>query len=384
MNGTDLYNNQYEYLKGATYQLSPLTIFLSVFVILHNLMIFLEYFRDKTSVISSFFMGIALADIFTAVGQLVVSVISILVYTNLVDPQVLYKSFYFFIFIALPGYSCSKFLSTFLAIIQTSILINPFRRLRREFLKSAMIVMILILTALHWSDGISALVADVMFQASKTKPSFYVTVLMFCESPGTLAILLTGYCFNPGKVTKTCDFSLNPLNHFIGGGVLIVVGFILPPVIVLITMVIQVVTLQRNSTKSSDSAGGHADPPDYSRHVSLTILLVSVLFFCCHTIFLISLVAWFVIFGSLRGNDSKHSFKTQGTWFGLFVMVFPLIYAVLYPVILIFRKAELRQRYKKLLTSGLHHRFCAGGRDEIHCHIETNSTDLPSGPSTGV
>ena len=176
MDGTDLYNNQYEYLKGATYQLSPLTIFLSVFVILHNLMIFLEYFRDKTSVISSFFMGIALADIFTAVGQLVVSVISIMVYTDLVDRHVLYKSFYFSIFIALPGYSCSKFLGTFLAIIQTSILINPFRRLRREFLKSAMIVMVLILTALHWCDGISAMVADEMFQASKTKPSFYLSM----------------------------------------------------------------------------------------------------------------------------------------------------------------------------------------------------------------
>ena len=107
-------------------------------------------------------------------------------------------------------------------------------------------------------------------------------------------------------------------------------------------------------------------------------------------IFLISLAAWFVIFGSLSGNDSKHSFKTQGTWFGLFVLVFPLIYAVLYPVILICRKAELRQRYKKLLTAGFHQRFRAGGRDEIDCHIETNSTqlnhlaDLSSGPSTGA
>ena len=219
MNGTDLYNNQYEYLKGATYQLSPLTIFLSVFVILHNLMIFLEYFRDKTSVISSFFMGIALADIFTAVGQLVVSVISILVYTNLVDPQVLYKSFYFFIFIALPGYSCSKFLSTFLAIIQTSILINPFRRLRRDFLKSAMIVMILILTALHWCDGISALVADLMFQASKTKPSFYVTVATVFEVPGLLTSYLTADCFSPGIKNKTCNFDSNPVVFYIVAGI---------------------------------------------------------------------------------------------------------------------------------------------------------------------
>ena len=229
MNGTDLYNNQYEYLKGATYQLSPLTIFLSVFVILHNLMIFLEYFRDKTSVISSFFMGIALADIFTAVGQLVVSVISILVYTNLVDPQVLYKSFYFFIFIALPGYSCSKFLSTFLAIIQTSILINPFRHLRREFLKSAMIVMVLILTALHWCDGISALVADLMFQASKTKPSFYVTVATVFEVPGLLTSYLTADCFSLGIKNKTCNFDSNPVVFYIVAGILIVLGFFCRP-----------------------------------------------------------------------------------------------------------------------------------------------------------
>ena len=373
MNGTDLYNNQYEYLKGATYQLSPLTIFLSVFVILHNLMIFLEYFREKTSVISSFFMGIALVDIFTAVGQLVVSVISILVYSNLVDRHVLYKSFYFFIFIALPGYSCSKFLSTFLAIIQTSILINPFRRLRKEFLKSAMIVMVLFLTALHWCDGISAIIADVMFQASKTKPSFYVTVATVFEVPGLLTSYLTADCFSIGIKNKTCNFDSNPVVFYIVAGVLIVLGFILPPMIVLMSMIIQIVALYRRS-RDEDSR------ESYSRHASLTILLVSVLFFCCHTIFLISLVAWFVIFGSLRGNDSRHSFKTQGTWFGLFVLVFPLIYAVFYPVILICRKAELRKRYKKLLLAGVYRRFCAGGRSEDDIELEdiTRSSNIPN------
>ena len=377
MIGKDLYNNQYEYLNGATYQISPLTITLSVFVILHNLLIFLEYCKDKISFISSLFMGIALADILTAVGQLVISVISILVYTNMIDRQVLYKSFYFFIFIALPGYSSSKFLSTFLAIIQTSILMNPFRRLQKEFLKYALLSMVLVLTVLHWSDGISVIIADEMFQASKTKPSFYVSVLTFCESPGTLTSLVTGYCFSQGRVT--CDFHQNPLDSYIAAGVFVVFCFIVPPVMVLISMVIQIVMLYRQSLENSALAKETGGPPVYSRHVSLTILLVSVLFFCCHTIFLISLVAWFAVFGSLQGNETKHSFKTQGTWFGVFVLVFPLIYAAFYPIIIICRKAELRKRYKKFLLAGVYRRICTKARIEDGIDLEdiTRSRNIP-------
>ena len=129
MNETHLNPSQFQYLKGATYQLSPLTISLSTFITLHNLLIFLEYYKDRTSLISNIFMGISMADIFMAVGQIVISVCSILVYTSLLDRRVLYKSLYFNMFIALPGYSCSKFFSTLLAIVQTVVLRNPFRRL---------------------------------------------------------------------------------------------------------------------------------------------------------------------------------------------------------------------------------------------------------------
>ena len=87
-------HDQLTIFKGATYQLSPLTITLSSLVICHNTLIFLDYFKDKAKFVPSLFMGIALSDILYAQGQLVVSVLSILVFNGVVSEQVLYRSLY--------------------------------------------------------------------------------------------------------------------------------------------------------------------------------------------------------------------------------------------------------------------------------------------------
>ena len=84
-------------LKGATYDLSPLNIIVALHVIIHNTIIFLDYFKDRTKLVPALFMGIALADLLTAQGLLVISVISVLVYSGgVVEENVLYKSLYYY------------------------------------------------------------------------------------------------------------------------------------------------------------------------------------------------------------------------------------------------------------------------------------------------
>ena len=221
-----------------------------------------------------------------------------------------------------------------------------------------MLVMTLVLTVFHWCDAISAIVADEVYDTLETEPSFYVTVFMFFEAPGVLTSLLMGYCFVPG----TCNSNSNTLSY-VTAGVFIVIGFVLPPIIAMICMILQIVTLHRKDRQVSNRNGSLSGPPDFSHHVSLTVLFVSILFFCCHTIYLISLVVWFALFGSLRGEDSMFSYKIQGTFVGLFVVILPLVNAVLHPVILISRKKELRQRYKQFFEAVFYRGLCIRDSD---------------------
>ena len=72
-------------------------------IIVQNTVIILYYYKDRAKLVEGLFMGIALADILNAQGQIVLSVISILVYTGVVDKSVIYKSLYYYMVTALPG-----------------------------------------------------------------------------------------------------------------------------------------------------------------------------------------------------------------------------------------------------------------------------------------
>ena len=228
-----------------------------------------------------------------------------------------------------------------------------------------MLLIMLVLTALHWCDAISAIVADELYNVLEIQSSFYVTVFMFFEAPGVLTSFYTGYC----SVSGTCYFNSNTLSY-VTAGVLIVISFVLPPIIAMICMILQIITLHRKNRQVRNRNGSLSGPPDFSHHVSLTVLFVSILFFCCHTIYLIALVVWFALFGSLRGDDSMFSYQTQGTFVGLFVVILPLVNAVLHPVIIISRKKELRQRYKQFFEALFHRSLCIKDTDRSVEDIE--------------
>ena len=73
-------SEDWDYLKGATYDCSPLNITLAIFIVLQNATIVADYFKDRTKFIPSMFMAIAIADMLMAQGQMVLSLCSILVY----------------------------------------------------------------------------------------------------------------------------------------------------------------------------------------------------------------------------------------------------------------------------------------------------------------
>ena len=118
--------------QGVIYELAPVTITLSIIVLIQNNVIFLDYFTDRAKLVPSLFMSIALSDILRAQGELVVTVVSILIYAVHVNIMILYNSLFYYMITALPGIDCSKIIYIVLTITIAVQVVNPFRRINSD------------------------------------------------------------------------------------------------------------------------------------------------------------------------------------------------------------------------------------------------------------
>ena len=105
--------------KGVFFSLAPLNITLGIVVVVHNIIIFANYYKDKTKLVAGLFMGIALADILKAQGEIAISVVSILVNMGVVGQEALYKSLLYYMITTLPGVNWSKLFNLTIAITLT-------------------------------------------------------------------------------------------------------------------------------------------------------------------------------------------------------------------------------------------------------------------------
>ena len=327
--------------KGATYQLSPLNITLSALVISHNIIILHDYFKDRAKFVPSLFMGIALSDILNAQGLLIISVISILVFTGVLSESVLYRSLYYYMITGLPGYSCSRLFNLLLSLTLTVHLADPFRRLNSERLRTITLVLSVILALLHISNAVCSIAVTMRYEL-KVNPERYVELVAWFEFPG-LVTAATVYCMSSDGVVQDsrCNHPYGPMSvSDVMGALLFLIYYILPPLLTLVCMIIQVFHLRRKLPESSSSL------TSASRHASITVIMISLLFFVCHTTFLIVLAVIAIKFGFGGKDDKKYpSLSHQGNIVGAVQFTLPLLYAAVYPIILIVRKPELRERY---------------------------------------
>ena len=326
--------------KGALYQLSPLTITLSLLIISHNTIIFTDYFKDRAKFVPSLFAGIALSDILTAQAQLIVSVISILVFNGVVSEGVLYKSLYYYMATGLPGYSCSRLFNIALSLTLTVHVIDPFRRLNTPRLKKITMILAATTTFLHLSDIAFFNIADLKYNIQKILSTPYLDLVKWFDIPGGFtAALLFCAPYHGGEIQDSrCYNSGLQLD-----GYTVLAAFlldhILPPLLILVSMVLQVVYLKRALPDTTSSLA------NTGRHACITIVLVSLTFFICHIAFVIVMISGSLVYRYLNILPSA---SRQGNMLGLTEFTLPLINAAVYPIILVIRKPELRQRYINL------------------------------------
>ena len=327
--------------KGLFYELTPISIPLCILIIVQNTVIILYYYKDRAKLVEGLFMGIALADILNAQGQIVLSVISILVYTGVVDKSVIYKSLYYYMLTALPGVNLSKLLNLAMTITLTVKAVNPFGRVNTSRVKKILATIAGVIVSLHICDTITGavyLAADHVSPHHLKDQYRYLMELFFTPGVPSIAALS---CIHSHSAMLRCEHSnhaFKKINCLYGLSALYYISI---PLTVLICMIIQVKYLRRSLQNTS---------PDTADHVVVTVQWIALLFFVCNAAFSLGIICWY-IFHLAFGDGSNHRdqfYVDYGVLLGITEFLLPLIYAVLYPIILICRKQELRLRYGAL------------------------------------
>ena len=249
----------YLYFKGIFFELAPVTIPLCVEVLVQNTVLFVDYYKERTKLVPSFFMGIALADILKAQGEIVLAVTSILAYTGVCvcDVEVLFRSLFYYMVTALPGINCSKVFNLALTLCFTVNVVNPFRRINSNWIKKTVFVVCMVVTCLHLLDTIIAIVGIWWL---------FSQAVSFSMRESVFLLLLDGFNF-PGIITIAaiiCGHEYNtPWQPYCGYSPTLLLGFeilaavlyiVVPPLIVLVCMLIQIKYLRRTLHKTPRSA----------------------------------------------------------------------------------------------------------------------------------
>jgi hypothetical protein len=347
-NNSEPTDYDYTILKGAFFDLSPLSIPLCLVVIIQNAVIFVHYYKERTRLVPGMFMGIALADILKAQGEIVLSVAGILLKMGHVTIETFINFVLYYMVTALPGVNWSKLFNVVMSITLTIRVVNPFSTLNTARVKGILALFCALILLLHISDMVTCLI----FKGKVLNPKLFARWTRYSvegdEFPG-LPTIFTVICMPDNEGNTRCaisdkDIDANPKYTFMvyGYGAFY---FICIPLTVLICMIIQVVVLKRSSQAHETTAS----MPNTANHATISVLWLSGLFFLCNAAYSIFLIIWLILHEITDFDYAEHDEK----WYELIGMLLafvdyllPLIYAVVYPIILICRNQRLRESYR--------------------------------------
>ena len=368
-------------LKGACYELAPLTIPLCCMVFAQNIVIFADFYRERAKFVPSLFMGIAVTDILKAQGELIVSLVSIFVFTGYLEISALYYTMFYYMLTATPGINCSKLINLVLTITFTLNVTNPFRRLNTARTRKITAYLCLLITILHILDTAAAIVIHLKYLNSRTRPGIssvsYLWMAVMAMMPGTITV--TGLFCIPDHTGSSRCAEIGHKHHLSHEQVTILgcltgsLYFLVPYVITLVCMVIQIIYFRRSFQDDGQANSSTLNP---TRHISITVLLVSFLSFTCHASFFMIGAIFFSIHPnvSTEGPHDDQFFVRMGVLLGFAEYQLPLIYAFIYPIIIITRKQELRERYAgyiRRITA------CCGSRgDTDRVEVDTDRVEV--------
>ena len=320
----DILEKRYEYFTAPSILLSIMTITLNIFVIRF-------YRKTELTVVPLLYTLIAVMDILCAVGT-IYQFITLEIYFEfkLIRNEAFDINAMIFLFLMQVGYRCSVFCNLVLAVSRTIMILNPFHHIKIKAVK-----VVCILYAVPWTI------------------LFGFTVSYYCDQR---YFLMEDFSFFQFVLNHELHFGVGLdkfFYKFITKSVPVVyvirilpelVAFILPVIIIIITCIIQMISIWKASQFTTNSN---------QRHVTITVLLMSTLFVVCNTPFSVH-VSYFKFTNKMSDAFREHALL-------VFATVLPLLNGSLNPIIIISRSSEMRRKFSESFQK----MKCYGGGGQV-------------------
>ena len=307
------YTEPYIYTSATSIFLSIMTITLDIFVIKF-------YWKRELTIVPILYIFIASLDILTGLGIIHLYIVFLLYEKDSIDGRTLDVNVMISSFFLQISYRCSVFCNLVLAVSRTIMILRPFYQIKINLVKISCL-----LYAVPWI-------------------ALYGINLHQFPSDYTTSIAGDGYLIGAGlahRVTKTFSDEF-----YIVSTLPDLVAFSIPVVIVIVTCIIQVISLHSSSQFPTSSN---------QRHVTITILLMSTLFVLCNSPFSFYFTAElvFILSGYLDlWHDSGNYSSYLQSYYLITVLtatVLPILNAALNPVIIITRSSGMRRTFSDSL-----------------------------------
>ena len=287
---------------------------LSIIAIVLNIFVVNFYRKNELTVVSLLYAFIAAADILTAFAVLHQFIVLVLFMERLIDGKTVDGNAVVFYSVLQIGYRCSVFFNLVLAVSRTIMILRPFHHIRKFSVKLPCI-----LYTFPW-----VLLCGINFYMSSHERYFlsYMRRKLFLISSGLADMTFK----SPSKpwliVAYVPDF----------------IAFTVPVMVIIVTCIIQMITLQRSSQFPTSCN---------QRHVTITVLLMSTLFVICNSAFslYLTLIGVFRLIGEQDAYDKIEEQKDIIT--AMLAIVLPILNAAINPVIMIARSSGMRRKFSE-------------------------------------
>ena len=289
-------------------------ILLSLMTIALNIFVIKFYWKSKLTVVPLLYTLIATADMACSVGTIYQSIVASIftdrfgyISTDIVDKNA--AIFYTLIQIS---YRCSVFYNLVLAVSRTIIILRPFYQVNLKMIK-----LVCILYILPW----------ILLGGMKIQVYNHTYTMMMVSK----AVTFRGFF----QISAPLYYDVWAIIASLGD----IIAFVIPVIIVLITCIIQVVSIRRSNQFPTSSN---------QRHVTITVLFMSTLFVFCNSAFSVytciiagmaGSTGYFTIYMWIN-SGGRHKIVNA-----VFSILLPILNAALNPVIIIYRSSGMRRKF---------------------------------------
>ena len=297
--------------KPFIYTSAPVVL-LSIVAITLNVFVIKYYWKAELNVVSLLYKSMACMDIITAMGIIHMYVVFLLLNEDVINYRIVDFNAMIFCFFVQVCSRCSVFYNLMLAVSRTTMILKPFSQINIKMVKLTCIAY-----AVPWIVLYGLNIHEFSLKYAKRLFGNAMAVGMGLAS----------------LIRRTHGSSISGPNIlYIVSLLPDYVAYIIPVIIVIITCVIQVISLHRSSQFPTSSN---------QRHVTITVLLMSTLFVLCNTPYCGFIVA--ALISQIANdplNESRYHVMTVTS-----AILFPVLNAALNPAIIITRSGEMRRKF---------------------------------------